>query len=195
MIGRITGRLVLKQPPLLLVDVNGVGYEIEAPMSTFYKLPALGETLTLQTHLTVREDAHLLFGFATATEKALFRELIKISGVGPKLALTVLSGVSVEDFWNTVRAGDVARLTKLPGVGRKTAERLVVEMRDKAGAEGEGGAGIKLAVDASALGEAKSALAALGYKPAEIQRFTEAVYKDGMTTEQIIQEALKRAVK
>ena len=195
MIGRINGRLVLKQPPLLLVDVNGVGYEIEAPMSTFYKLPAVGEPVTLQTHLTVREDAHLLFGFATATEKTLFRELIKISGVGPKLALTVLSGVSVDDFWNTIRAGDVARLTKLPGVGRKTAERLVVEMRDKAGAEGESGAGIKLAADTSALGEAKSALAALGYKPAEIQRFTEAVYNDGMTTEQIIQEALKRAVK
>ncbi|WP_028007006.1 Holliday junction branch migration protein RuvA [Solimonas flava] len=195
MIGRITGKLVLKQPPLLLVDVGGVGYEIEAPMSTFYKLPPLGETVSLQTHLTVREDAHLLFGFASSTEKNLFRELIKISGVGPKLALTVLSGVSVEDFWNTVRAGDVARLTKLPGVGRKTAERLVVEMRDKAGAEGESGTGIKLAADASALGEAKSALAALGYKPAEIQRFTEAVYKDGMTTEQIIQEALKRAVK
>ena len=195
MIGRITGKLVLKQPPLLLVDVGGVGYEIEAPMSTFYKLPALGEPVSLQTHLTVREDAHLLFGFATATEKLLFRELIKISGVGPKLALTVLSGVSVEDFWNTIRAGDVARLTKLPGVGRKTAERLVVEMRDKAGADGEGAGGIRLAVDASALGEAKSALAALGYKPAEIQRFTDAVYKDGMTTEQIIQEALKRAVK
>ncbi|HEY9545803.1 MAG TPA: Holliday junction branch migration protein RuvA [Solimonas sp.] len=195
MIGRISGRLVLKQPPLLLVDVGGVGYEVEAPMSTFYKLPATGETVTLQTHQTVREDAHLLFGFATATEKTLFRELIKISGVGPKLALTVLSGVSVEDFWNTIRAGDVARLTKLPGVGRKTAERLVIEMRDKAGAEGETGAGIRLAVDGSALGEAKSALAALGYKPAEIQRFTEAVYKDGMSTEQIIQEALKRAVK
>jgi Holliday junction DNA helicase RuvA len=195
MIGRITGKLVLKQPPLLLVDVGGVGYEIEAPMSTFYKLPPLGESVSLQTHLTVREDAHLLFGFATGTEKALFRELIKISGVGPKLALTVLSGVSVEDFWSTVRAGDVARLTKLPGVGRKTAERLVVEMRDKAGAEGESGAGIKLATDTSALGEARSALAALGYKPAEIQRFTEAVYKDGMSTEQIIQEALKRAVK
>ncbi|NKF24178.1 Holliday junction branch migration protein RuvA [Solimonas marina] len=194
MIGRISGKLVLKQPPLLLVDVGGVGYEIEAPMSTFYKLPPLGEAVTLQTHLTVREDAHLLFGFATATEKVLFRELIKVSGVGPKLALTVLSGVSVEDFWNTVRAGDVARLTKLPGVGRKTAERLVIEMRDKAGAEGDGG-GIKLVADASALGEAKSALEALGYKPAEIQRFTQAVYKDGMTTEQIIQEALKRAVK
>ncbi len=197
MIGRITGRLVLKQPPLLVVDVGGVGYEIEAPMSTFYRLPAMGETVTLHTHLTIRDDAHLLFGFGTATEKALFRELIKVSGVGPKLALTVLSGGSVEDFWNTVRAGDVARLTKLPGVGRKTAERLVVEMRDKAGGDGESGVAGAMtpALAGSPLQEARSALAALGYKPAEIQRFTDAVYKDGMSTEQIIQEALRRAVR
>ncbi|SEQ61404.1 Holliday junction DNA helicase subunit RuvA [Solimonas aquatica] len=196
MIGRISGRLLVKQPPALLVDVSGVGYEIEAPMSTFYKLPALGETVTLHTHLTVREDAHLLFGFASLTEKNLFRELIKISGVGPKLALTVLSGVSVEEFWNTVRAGDVARLTKLPGVGRKTAERLVVEMRDKAGSVGEvPGVSLPAAGPGGALAEARSALAALGYKPAEIGRFTEAVYKEGMSTEQIIQEALRRAVR
>lgn len=194
MIGRITGRLLLKQPPLLLVDVNGVGYEIEAPMSTFYKLPAVGDTLTLHTHLTVREDAHLLFGFGSVQEKALFRELIKISGVGPKLALTVLSGGSVEDFWTTIRAGDIPRLTKLPGVGRKTAERLVVEMRDKAGAEIE--ASVSLAAPAgSPLHEARSALAALGYKPAEVQRYTEAVHKDGMSTEQIIQESLRRAAR
>lgn len=194
MIGRVTGRLLLKQPPLLLLDVNGVGYEIEAPMSTFYKLPAVGETLTLHTHLTVREDAHLLFGFGSAQEKALFRELIKVSGVGPKLALTVLSGGSVEDFWATVRAGDIPRLTKLPGVGRKTAERLVVEMRDKAGGELE--ASVSLSAPAgSPLQEARSALAALGYKPAEIQRYTETVHKEGMSTEQIIQEALRRAVR
>lgn len=196
MIGRITGKLILKQPPALLVDVGGLAYEIEAPMSTFYKLPALGETVTLHTHLTVREDAHLLFGFGSSTEKTLFRELIKISGVGPKLALTVLSGVSVEDFWNTVRAGDVARLTKLPGVGRKTAERLVVEMRDKAGAAADESSSAAIIAGAgSALQEARGALATLGYKPQEIQRFTEAVYKDGMSTEQIIQEALKRAVR
>ena len=197
MIGRIAGRLLSKQPPLLLVDVGGVGYEIEAPMSTFYKLPASGEPVVLLTHLTVREDAHLLFGFATATERELFRALIKVSGVGPKLALSVLSGVSVEDFWVTVRAGDVARLTKLPGVGRKTAERLIVEMRDRAGAEADAvlAGGSTAALAGSPLQEARSALAALGYKPAEIQRFSEAVYKDGMTTEQIIQEALKRAVR
>ena len=196
MIGRLTGKLVLKQPPLLLVDVGGVGYELEAPMSTFYKLPPVGEGVSLHTHLTVREDAHLLFAFASATEKGLFRELIKISGVGPKLGLAILSGVSVEDFWETVRAGDVVRLTKIPGVGRKTAERLVVEMRDKAGGVSEAtGLSAAPAVGTAPLQEARAALAALGYKPAEIQRFTDAVHKEGMTTEQIIQEALKRAVR
>lgn len=196
MIGRLTGKLVLKQPPLLLLDVGGIGYEVEAPMSTFYKLPATGETVTLHTHLSVREDAHLLFGFGSLTEKTLFRELIKISGIGPKLALTILSGVSVDDFWETVRAGDVLRLTKLPGVGKKTAERLVVEMRDKAGgASTESMAAGMPATADTPLQEARAALAALGYKPAEVQRFTEAVYKDGWSTEQIIQEALKRAVR
>ncbi|PTU31955.1 Holliday junction branch migration protein RuvA [Stenotrophobium rhamnosiphilum] len=196
MIGRITGKLISKQPPQLLVDVMGVGYEVEAPMSTFYKLPPVGETISLLTHLTVREDAHLLFGFATASEKELFRDLIKISGVGPKLALSILSGVNADDFWGMVRAGDTARLTKIPGVGKKTAERLVIEMRDKAGAaESTGIPGTALGIAAGPLQEARAALNALGYKPAEIQRFTEAVYKDGMTTEQIIQEALKRAVR
>ena len=196
MIGRITGKILAKQPPLLLVDVMGVGYELEAPMSTFYKLPAAGENVSLLTHLTVREDAHLLFGFATQAEKDLFRDLIKISGIGPKLALSILSGVNVEDFWGMVRAADTARLVKLPGIGKKTAERLVIEMRDKAGAADTAGfSGAAIAGAAGPLQEARSALTALGYKPAEIQRFTEAVYKDGMSTEQIIQEALKRAVR
>lgn len=195
MIGRITGKIVLKQPPLLLVDVNGVGYELEAPMSTFYKLPAAGESVMLHTHLTVREDAHLLFGFGSTAEKGLFRELIKISGVGPKVALSVLSGVSVEDFWATVKSGDAVRLTKLPGIGKKTAERLVLEMRDKAGVSADQLPGATPAPMGSPLQEARSALTALGYKPAEIERFTQAVYKDGMSTEQIIQEALKRAVR
>ena len=197
MIGRLSGKLIAKQPPLLLVDVGGVGYELEAPMSTFYKLPPLGDMVTLHTHLTIREDAHLLYGFASTIEKSLFRELIKVSGVGPKLALALLSGTSVDDFWATVRAGDVVRLTKIPGVGKKTAERLIVEMRDKAGAGGDVVAlpGVGPAIGASPLQEARTALAALGYKPVEIQRFTEAVHKDGMTTEQIIQEALRRAVR
>ncbi len=197
MIGRLHGKLLLKQPPWLLVDVGGVGYEVEAPMSTFYRLPAAGEPVILHTHLTVREDAHLLFGFATPTEKTLFRELIRVSGVGPKLAMAVLSGVGVDEFWVTVRAGDAARLSKLPGIGRKTAERLIVEMRDRASSadapvavQAEVGT-----VEASPLQEARSALAALGYKPIEVQRFTDAVYKDGMSTEQIIQEALRRAVR
>lgn len=196
MIGRITGKLISKQPPQLLIDVMGVGYELEAPMSTFYKLPPVGETVTLLTHLTVREDAHLLFGFAMASEKELFRDLIKISGVGPKLALSILSGVNADDFWGMVRAGDTARLTKIPGVGKKTAERLVIEMRDKAGAaESNGIPSASVGTVAGPLQESRAALNALGYKPAEIQRFTEAVYKEGMTTEQIIQEALKRAVR
>lgn len=194
MIGRITGKLVAKQPPQLLVDVMGVGYEVEAPMSTFYKLPSVGETITLLTHLSIREDAHVLFGFSSQAEKTLFRELIKVSGIGPKSALGILSGINVEDFWATVRAGDAARLVKIPGIGKKTAERLLIEMRDKAGAADVTLPGVA-AVIAGPLQEARSALTALGYKPAEIQRFTDAVYKEGMTTEQIIQEALKRAIR
>jgi holliday junction DNA helicase RuvA len=197
MIGRLQGRLLHKQPPWLMVEAGGVGYEVEAPMSTFYKLPAVGEAVTLHIHLTVREDAHLLFGFATTTEKTLFRELIRVSGVGPKLALAVLSGVGVEEFWVTVRTGDITRLSRLPGIGRKTAERLIVEMRDRAGAA-DAPAAVQAqagAVDTTPLQDARNALATLGYKPAEVQRFTEAVYKDGMSTEQIIQEALRRAVR
>ncbi|MES0873455.1 Holliday junction branch migration protein RuvA [Sinimarinibacterium thermocellulolyticum] len=197
MIGRLHGKLALKQPPWLLVEVNGVGYEVEAPMSTFYKLPGVGETVTLHTHLCVREDAHLLFGFASLTEKTLFRELIRVSGVGPKLALAVLSGVGVDEFWITVRAGDAPRLSKLPGIGRKTAERLIVEMRDRA-ASADAPTAVQAAIgnaDPSPLQDARQAMAALGYKPAEVQRYTEAVYKDGMSTEQIIQEALRRAVR
>ena len=196
MIGRITGKILAKQPPTLLIDVMGIGYELEAPMSTFYRLPAAGESISLLTHLTIREDAHLLFGFATQAEKDLFRDLIKISGIGPKLALSILSGVNVDDFWAMVRAGDTARLVKIPGVGKKTAERLVIEMRDKAGAgDVTGIPGVVAGSAAGPLQEARSALTALGYKPVEIQRFTEAVYKDGMSTEQIIQEALKQAVR
>lgn len=194
MIGRLSGVLLSKQPPHVLVDVHGVGYEVEAPMSTFFRLPAAGENVTLHTHLVVREDAQLLFGFASLAEKNLFRELIKISGVGPKVALAVLSGISVDDYWATVRSGETGRLVKLPGIGKKTAERLVLEMRDKSGAGPDTLPGA-LSVPQGALAEARSALASLGYKPAEVQRFTEAVYKDGMSTEAIIQEALKRALR
>lgn len=195
MIGRLAGTLLSKQPPLLLVDVHGVGYEVEAPMSTFFRLPAAGEAVTLHTHLVVREDAQLLFGFATAAEKALFRQLIKVSGVGPKVALAVLSGISVDDFWSTVQAGETGRLVKLPGIGKKTAERLVVELRDKAGAGDAGSSATPASGPANPLSEARAALASLGYKPAEVQRLTDAVYKEGMTTENLIQEALKRALR
>ena len=197
MIGKLTGKLIAKAPPQLLLDVNGVGYELEAPMSTFYRLPATGEGVSLFTHLTVREDAHLLFGFASAAEKELFRTLIKLSGVGPKLALAVLSGVSVEEFWTMVRGGDAVRLTKLPGIGKKTAERMVLELREKAGAIDAGTTlgGISSAVPLSPLAEARAALEALGYKPVEAAKLTDAVKQDGMSTDQLIREALKRAVR
>ena len=131
MIGRLTGTLLAKQPPALLLDVAGVGYELEAPMTTFYTLPAVGETVTLHTHLVVREDAHLLFGFASEDERRLFRALIKVSGVGARLALTILSGVSADEFVRCVQDSDTATLVRLPGIGKKTAERLIVEMRDR----------------------------------------------------------------
>lgn len=197
MIGRLTGRLVVKQPPLLVLDVNGVGYECEAPMSTFYKLPATGETLTLLIHLSIREDAHLLYAFGTAPERSLFRDLIKVSGVGPKIALATLSGISVEDFWNTVRSGETVRLTKVPGIGKKTAERLLVELRDKSGAADlaavsgiHPGAG-----PASALQEARAALESLGYRPIEAHKLTDALAGEDLSAEQIIREALKRAAR
>ena len=196
MIGRLSGKLASKQPPYLLVDVNGVGYELEAPMSTIYRLPAVGEAVLLHTHLTVREDAHLLYAFASTGEKSLFRTLIKLSGVGPKLALAVLSGVGVDEFWTLVRSGDAARLTKLPGIGKKTADRMVLELREKAGAADSAGplSGLDSA-DTTPLAEARSALEALGYKPAEAQRLTDAVKTEGLATDQIIREALKRAVR
>lgn len=131
MIGRITGVLVDKHPPLVLVDVGGVGYEIDVPMSTFYNLPASGERITLYTHLAVREDAHLLYGFGSDAERLAFRQLLKVSGIGAKTALSVLSGMSVAELANTIAAQETGRLTKVPGIGKKTAERLLLELRDK----------------------------------------------------------------
>ena len=199
MIGFLKGRLTVKQPPMLMVDVNGVGYELEAPMSTFYGLPSTGEPVALFTHLVVREDAHILFGFGTDAERRLFRGLLKVSGVGPKLALGILSGASVEDFLRTVEAEDVAMLTRIPGIGRKTAERVIIEMRDSVQ---------KLSMPAAALGnspapgvapspqsEAFSALIALGYKPPEIARLLKSADEPGLSTTEIIRRALKSAVK
>lgn len=193
MIGRLKGTLVGKEPPLLWLDVNGVGYELEAPLSTFYKLPEVGQPLSVHTHLIVREDNQTLVAFASAAEKALFRQLIKLSGVGPKSALTILSGISVDDFWETVRQQDAAKLTRLPGIGKKTAERLVLELKDKAGEHAAttrpGGA-----ID-GVVSQAVSALVNLGYKPAEAQRLAEAAYRQGDPAEQVIREALKRALR
>jgi Holliday junction DNA helicase RuvA len=193
MIGRLTGKLLGKEPPLLWLDVNGVGYELEAPLSTFYKLPEVGHALALHTHLIVREDAHTLVGFASGAEKALFRQLIKLSGVGPKSALTILSGFSVDDFWETVRAQDSAKLTRLPGIGKKTAERLVLELKDKAGEHARTVA--RPGDTDGAVPQAVSALVNLGYKPAEAQRLAEAAYRAGDPAEQVIREALKRALR
>jgi Holliday junction DNA helicase RuvA len=198
MIGFLKGRLAIKQPPALMVDVNGVGYELEAPMSTFYGLPAAGETVALYTHLVVREDAHILFGFGTESERRLFRGLLKVSGVGPKIALGILSGASVEDFLRIVEAEDVAMLTRIPGIGRKTAERVIIEMRDSvqklaAPSPREGTAlGIAATTPQS---EAFAALVALGYKAAEVTRLLKAADEPGLSTTEIIRRALKSAAK
>ncbi|HUX74989.1 MAG TPA: Holliday junction branch migration protein RuvA [Steroidobacteraceae bacterium] len=199
MIGFLKGRLFVKQPPYLLIDVNGVGYELEAPMSTFYGLPAAGEQVALFTHLAIRDDAHVLFGFGTESERRLFRALIKISGVGPKIALGVLSGASVEDFLRTVEAEDAAALTRIPGIGRKTAERILVEMRDNAGklsaaAAAAGGARAPAAAaPASPQSEAFGALIALGYKPPEVTRLLKAADAPGLSTTELIRRALQTA--
>lgn len=195
MIGRITGVLAAKQPPSLLIDVGGIGYELEAPMSTFFKLPPVGERVSLHTHFVVREDAQLLYGFGSENEKSLFRQLIRISGVGPKIGLAILSGISVDEFWNCVNAGDTAKLVKLPGIGKKTGERLLVEMRDRDVNAGTTADSAAAGAYASPLQEARGALLALGYRAPEAQKLTDSVYKDEMTAEQIIREALKRAVR
>jgi Holliday junction DNA helicase RuvA len=195
MIGRLRGQVLHRQPPFLLLDVNGVGYEIEAPMSTFYALPTGDQPVTLHTHLSIRDDAHILYGFISEADRALFRALLKISGVGGKMALAVLSGMSADEFTLTVQAGDAAALTRLPGVGKKTAERLIVEMRDRLDAPAGGGvpsAGGGLAAKAhSPLDDAISALMALGYRAADAQRMTKGIDCEGLSTEQIIRAALQ----
>jgi Holliday junction DNA helicase RuvA len=199
-IGFLKGRLAVKQPPMLLVDVNGVGYELEAPMSTFYGLPAAGESVALFTHLVVREDAHILFGFGTEAERRLFRGLLKVSGVGPRIALGILSGASVDDFARIVEAEDVAMLTRIPGIGRKTAERVIIEMRDSvrkiAGAHSAGAqAAVSVSAPPSPQSEAFAALIALGYKPPEVVRLLKSAEEPGLATTEIIRRALKSAVR
>lgn len=191
MIGFLRGTLIAKRPPSLTLDVGGVGYELEAPMSTFYRLPDTGQQMSLVTHLVVREDAHVLFGFFTEAERALFRTLLKISNVGPRTALGVLSGMSVEGFYQCIREKDIASLIKLPGVGRKTADRLLLEMADKL-PESLGADAAALPARSKAEGEAHGALLALGYKPGEIVRMLKDLDGVRLSTEEMIREALKR---
>jgi len=199
-IGFLKGRLAAKHPPSLLLDVNGVGYELEAPMSTFYDLPAAGEALALYTHLVVREDAFVLYGFATESERRVFRGLLKVSGVGPKIALGILSGASVEDFLRTIETEDATLLTRIPGVGRKTAERVIIEMRDSVKKLSNPGldGGVEFpapGAPASAQSEAHAALVALGYKPPEVTRLLKAADEPGLSTTELIRRALKAAAK
>lgn len=197
MIGRLRGKLLHKEPPSLLIDVAGVGYELEAPMTTFYDLPPVGETVTLHTHMVVREDAQLLYGFNREAQRRLFRGLLKVSGVGPRMALAILSGLSEDEFMQCIRNEDIARLSQAPGVGRKTAQRLVVEMRDKvfvqAATAASGDGSRTVAAPPDPIGEAVSALIALGYKPIEASRAVRSVSANDLTTEEIIRQALKGA--
>jgi Holliday junction DNA helicase RuvA len=193
MIGLLRGIILHKQPPSLLLDVNGVGYEIDAPMSTFYQLPADDSPVTLYTHLAIRDDAHVLFGFATPSDRTLFRALLKVNGVGGKMALAILSGMTAEEFAQCVQAGDVGALTRVPGVGKKTAERLLIEMRDRLPtiASGDGAQVVLAQQPASPSNDALDALLALGYKPAEAQRMLKTVDQQNMNTEDIIRQALQ----
>lgn len=175
MIGRLSGTLVDKSPPQLLVDVGGIGYEVDVPMSTFYHLPALGERVTLLTHFVVREDAQILFGFLTASERATFRELVKISGVGPRTALAILSGLSAADLAQAVVQQDVARLVKVPGIGKKTAERLLLELKGKLGPDLSGSTE---PAPSDAQSDISQALLALGYNERDAKSALKALPAD-----------------
>lgn len=202
MIGRLKGILLNKQPPTLLLDVNGVGYEVDAPMTTFYQLPDINQEVVLHTHLVVREDVQQLCGFATEAERSMFRSLIKINGVGPKLALSILSAISADDFAQCIQNNDTATLVRLPGVGKKTAERLVIEMRDKLkdwqldiSASGKTTADmIEINHTTDPVEEAVSALIALGYKPPQASRMVTQIDSHDLSSEEIIRDALKASI-
>jgi len=201
MIGFLRGKLVVKAPPLLVLDVNGVGYEVEAPMTTFYNLPAIGAEIMLHTHLVVREDAHILFGFSTEADRSMFRTLIKVNGVGPKLALTILSGQSAEEFHRCIHNNDTQALVRLPGVGKKTAERLVIEMRDRLPDLGNDSADLSVAGTAhtspsnNPKQEAISALCSLGYKPLDASKMVQNISTEGKSCEDIIRLALQGTIR
>ncbi|MES2817967.1 MAG: Holliday junction branch migration protein RuvA [Pseudomonadota bacterium] len=198
MIGRLRGTLADKQPPHLILDINGLGYELEVPMSTLYRLPTLGEPVTLHVHMVVREDAQLLYGFLEKRERELFRELIRLNGVGPKLALALMSGLEVDELVRCVQAQDTSALTRIPGVGKKTAERLLVELKDRFKAwevlPGISGFVVEphlVTAVSSAENDAVSALISLGFKPQEASRAVSAVQEDGLSSEDMIRRALK----
>lgn len=204
MIGRLTGIIIEKQPPEMLLDVQGVGYELLLPMTSFYDLPELNQQVTLFTHLVVREDAHLLFGFAQKNDRTLFRELIKTNGVGPKLALAILSAMSVNEFAYAIEREELSKLVKIPGVGKKTAERLLVELKSKFKGVAQGDFFVEsrhlpnlerpsVSADVS-LDDAIAALIALGYKPADAEKMVKKVAKPELSSEQLIREALKAAL-
>jgi Holliday junction DNA helicase RuvA len=198
MIARLAGTLIAKHPPLLVIDVAGVGYEVEAPLSVFNDLPETGQPVVLLTHLQVKEDAHTLYGFTREAERILFRQLLKISGIGAKLALTILSGASGEELARFVACGDTAALTRLPGIGKKTAERIIIELRDKLDGlpardfPGQPGAQAR---PADAASEATHALVALGYKPQEAGRMVRNVAQPDLSAEEIIRRALQSTIK
>ena len=201
MIGRLTGVVLEKQPPFILLDVQGVAYELDAPMSTFYELPAVGERAVLHTHMVVREDAQLLYGFSHKRERELFRELIKLNGVGPKLALALMSGLEVDELVRAVQVQDTSALVKVPGVGKKTAERLLVELKDRfkawetlPGPLKTLGPGKQSTPPASQSSDAVSALVSLGYKPQEASKAVAAVEEPGLSSEELIRRALKGMV-
>ncbi|MGB5079800.1 MAG: Holliday junction branch migration protein RuvA [Burkholderiales bacterium] len=192
MIGRLTGTLLEKNPPQIVVDAGGVGYELEVPMSTFYNLPASGERVVLLTHLVVREDAHLLYGFGTEAERRAFRQLLKISGVGARIALSVLSGMSVAELADAVAAQESGRLVKIPGIGRKTAERLLLELKGKLVAEGV--SGIALNRPRPVASDVMTALLALGYSDREAQLAVKQL-SEGLSVSESIRQALKSLAK
>jgi Holliday junction DNA helicase RuvA len=203
MIGQLRGIILEKQPPQLLLEVHGVGYEVDAPMSTFYHLPDIGQSVLLYTHFVVREDAHHLYGFYGREERSLFRTLLKVNGVGPKLALTILSGINTNEFVQSIVNNDTANLVRLPGVGKKTAERLIIEMRDKfshweqtASIEWNQltGANSKNTISNQAIQDAISALIALGYKPQEASRAISKIEEKNLNSEEMIRRALQERV-
>jgi Holliday junction DNA helicase RuvA len=197
MIGRLKGEIIAKHPPQVLIDVGGVGYEVEAPMSTFYDLPAVGEPVTLITHLVVREDAHVLYGFLRERDRALFRSLLRVTGVGAKMALAILSGMDAQRFAVCIEQEDLTALSRLPGIGRKTAQRLVMEMKDRVAELGGSalptvsGTSVAAGSGDDALADAVSALIALGYRPADANRMARAADDGAKTSEEIIRAALK----